>query len=923
MTPSTRWVIGRLPDCDIILTQTEISGRHCCLTRTARGYTLEDLGSSNGTFVNGKRITGTVAVSPSDQVVLGKSVAFPWPGSAPTPLRTIMEPVAPTPLRTMMETPAVAPLRTTLEPPGSVNRQKFSPPPPSSGISHVVTVGRSPDNEIVLDHPTVSGHHAKLVVRGDRAELEDLGSANGIFVGDRTRRVQKATITRNDVVFFGALRVPAARFLGGAGAEAPAQKQKQLAVVDFAGDVMVFGRDPTCNQQLDYPMISARHAQLTRRPDGLLLEDLGSSNGTYVNGQRITRPVMIRAGDVIGLGSYTFTLTGDGALQKRDFRGNATLEAQRLTVIAGGRKLLSGISLTIMPGEFVGLMGPSGAGKTTLMNALNGYVPPADGAVLLNGQDLYRHYDQFRSVLGYVPQDDVMHRDLTVQQALYYSARLRLPSDYSHADIMTRIHKVLDQLNLLGTEHVPIGSAEKKGISGGQRRRVNLAMELLTDPLVLFLDEPTSGLSSQDALAVMKVLRGLANEGKTILLTIHQPSLEVYRLMDHLVLVGKDKGSKDPGQLIYFGPAYPDAVHHFNPNGVPGLKPDQELPPEAVLAPLDDRKAAEWVSHYHASTHHQHYVKDRKDTIAPDAQGSSAEQSRRISPFFQCMLLVQRMTTIKLKDRMNTAIMLAQAPIVAVLIVMVFAKQTSQTPAGDEEKWLGVAQSLGTTLFLMALGALWLGASNAVREIVGEWAIYHRERMVNLRLGPYIASKYTVLGVLCTIQCLIILGTVWFFCGLKAPLMVFLLLMLAALVGTTIGLLLSALARTSEVAIALLPIVLLPMVILGGAIQPVHKMPAFPRAVTYLVPTRWAFEGMMLAEMNSKKWPRIELTEPPKSPGEMPKKKKEQDMAELFFQENQTEKYRNSVGLAIGALAAMLVLGTAGVAGILRSRDVH
>ena len=894
MTPSTRWVIGRLPDCDIVLIQTEISGRHCCLTRTARGFTLEDLGSSNGTFVNGRRITGTVAVSPSDQVVLGKSVAFPWPGTAPAPLRTIMEPAAPAPMRTIME------------PPGSAGRAAL-PPPASSGVSRVVTVGRSPENDIVLDHPTVSGRHAKLVVRGDRAELEDIGSANGTSVGDRTRRVQKATISRNDVVFFGALRVPAARLLGGAESPAPV---RQLAVVDFTGDVMVFGRDPSCDQRLDYPMISSRHARLTRRADGLSLEDLGSSNGTFVNGKRITRPVSIRPGDVIGLGSYTFTFTGDGVLQKRDFRGNATLESQRLTVAAGGRTLISNISLTIMPGEFVGLMGPSGAGKTTLMNALNGYVPPVDGSVLLNGQDLYRHYDQFRSVLGYVPQDDVMHRDLTVQQALYYSARLRLPSDYSHADIMARIHKVLEQLNLLGTENVLIGSAERKGISGGQRRRVNLAMELLTDPLVLFLDEPTSGLSSQDALAVMKVLRGLADEGKTILLTIHQPSLEVYRLMDHLVLVGKDSQSREPGQLVYFGPAYPDAIHHFNPDGVPGLKPDQDLPPEAVLGALESRKTAEWVSHYHASTHHQRFVKDRKDSIAPDAQGSSAGQSRRISPIFQWLLLVGRMTTIKLKDRMNTAIMLAQAPIVAILIVLVFGKQMADEVTATS--WPDVAQSLGTTLFLMALAAVWLGASNAVREVVGEWAIYHRERMVSLRLGPYIASKYTVLGVLCTIQCLIILGTVWTFCGLKAPMTVFLLLMLAALVGTTIGLVLSALARTSEVAIALLPIVLLPMVILGGAVQPVHKMHVVARGASYVAPTRWAFEGMLLAE--SKQRPNWT---PPQLPTD--KKQPEQDMAELFFQ----KEHRNSVGLAMGGLAAMLVLGTAGVAGILRSRDVH
>src|SRR5205085_9777527 len=141
----------------------------------------------------------------------------------------------------------------------------------------------------------------------------------------------------------------------------------------------------------------------------------------------------------------------------------------------------------------------------------------------------------------------------------YYSARLRLPRDFSDADVHRRIRTVLEQLELRGAEDVRIGSPEKKGISGGQRKRVNLAMELLTDPLVLFLDEPTSGLSSEDALMVLKVLRELADAGKTILITIHQPSLEVFRLLDNLVLVSRDAGSQDPGRLIYYGRAYPDA----------------------------------------------------------------------------------------------------------------------------------------------------------------------------------------------------------------------------------------------------------------------------------------------------------------------------------------------------------------------------
>src|SRR5262249_41370183 len=157
-------------------------------------------------------------------------------------------------------------------------------------------------------------------------------------------------------------------------------------------------------------------------------------NGTYVNGRRIRR-VLVQPGDVIGLGSYTFTLNEAGELQKRDYRGNVSIEARGVTVDVPGRRLLEDVSLTIFPSEFVGLMGPSGAGKTTLMNVLNGYTRPTAGDVLLNGRSLHANYAHFASHIGYVPQDDIIHRDLTVGAALYYTARLRLPRDFSDGDI--------------------------------------------------------------------------------------------------------------------------------------------------------------------------------------------------------------------------------------------------------------------------------------------------------------------------------------------------------------------------------------------------------------------------------------------------------------------------------------------------------
>ena len=245
---------------------------------------------------------------------------------------------------------------------------------------------------------------------------------------------------------------------------------------------------------------------------------------------------------------------------------------------------------------------------------------------------------------------------------------------------------MIAQLGLEGTENVLIGSPEKKGISGGQRKRVNLAMELLTDPAVLFLDEPTSGLSSEDALMVMKLLRKLADGGKTIIVTIHQPSLEAYRLLDNLILVSKDARSAEPGRLAYFGPAYPQAVEFFNPDGVPGLKPGQEPSPDEVLRGLAKDKTAAWVERYEASPLKRQFVDRSRGQAARRARPRRPE--RRTAPGLRLRPVVDARAAIawpiKLRDTANTAILMAQAPVIALLVVLVFGKPCRQgSDAGE------------------------------------------------------------------------------------------------------------------------------------------------------------------------------------------------------------------------------------------------
>ena len=779
-----------------------------------------------------------------------------------------------------------------------------------AGGPQVITVGRAGDNDVVLDYPFVSSHHARITIERGRAVIEDLHSVNGVAIGDRERRVTSAPLSESDTVYFGTLPVPASRLLGGALRLGGATQE----ILAFSRAATVLGRDPACDHALPHPEISRRHARIFRTADGLMIEDLGSTNGTFVNGERITHPVLLHPDDEVALGSYLYRIAADGTIVEHAWRHNVTVEARGISVDIPGTRLLDRVSLTVFPSELVGVMGPSGAGKTTLLSALNGYAAPSEGQVLFNGQELYSNYDLFRLQLGYVPQDDIMHRDLTVREALYYSARLRLPSDTTDEEIKERITRVLEQLGLHGVEDTRIGTPERRGISGGERKRVNVAMELLTDPSVLFLDEPTSGLSSEDALTVMKVLRALADTGKTVIVTIHQPSREAFELLNQVVVVGRDPEQGAKGRLAYYGPAFPDAITFFNPGAVTDTVSARTLSPDLVLRGMASSSAAEWARRYESSELKQQYVDKRAGSVSGAMTARAAAQARpqRRFGFSQWWTLMRRCAAVKAGDRENFAMLLIQAPAIALFTAMVFGPHARETMT--HANWVRVAMPTGGALFMLAVAAVWLGCSNAAREIVAEWAIYRRERMVNLKIPSYLLSKLTVLGALSVMQCLVLVGGVFLGCGCRAPLLPCLgIVVLLSLVGLGCGLVLSAFSSSSEVAISLVPTILLPMIMFGGAFVPLAEMSPPVRAVAQVMPTRWAFEGLVLLESEERP-----LWEVPALPGLGQASSERKDFADRYF----TSDVRTDVATDTAVLGGMLVLLLATIVVTLRTRDV-
>jgi ABC transport system ATP-binding/permease protein len=864
MTSTASWLIGSAADCDLIVNQPAVSGCHCRLTMRGSDFILADLGSTNGTFVNGYRLTSNaeVLVSQRDAITLGRATPMPWPNVIP-----------------------------------SQNSGQAAP------SEQAITIGRNPSSVVHLDYAMVSWDHARIVPEDRGWVIEDLGSLNGTALNRIDNRIRRAALRPEDEIYLGSLKISASRVLT---RQHITQGESTFERVSFRGDQMVLGRDPACDYPLDYPMISWRHALLRRAPDGIYVEDLGSRNGTYINGELISGRTLIHAGQEIGLGSFRFRLLEDGELAKRQYIGNVTIEVNGVAVNSpSGNRLLDPVSLTIFPSELVALMGPAGAGKTTFLKALNGYTPPAAGTVLFNGDDLYVYYDRFRTQMSYVPQDDIIHAQLTVREALYYSARLR--TDLTDAEIEIRIDKVLATLNIHDRKNTVIGSPERKVLSGGQRKRVNIAMELINDTPVIFLDEPTSGLSSYDAEGVMQMLRQLSNDGKTIITTIHQPSVAIFKQFDSLIMLARDPGAC--GKLAYFGPAHPDSIEFLDPEGVQALRgqPGKEPGPEMLLSGLAKRSAANWSAAYQESRFNQLFVLERSGKV-PSTPNHSAKRKGRGFGFGQWRTLVRRNFILKSRDVVQGAILLIQAPLFAILVGLVFSQLKT-----DPKEFQELAGQATGIEFLMVVAAVWFGCNNAARDIVGEWTVYQRERMVTLKLPSYVFSKLTVAAVLSLVQCTALLSIVRLMCHLQGDFLRSLaVLYLSSMVGAALGLCVSAIAPTTEAAIAMLPLILLPIIALGGGIQAIHDMPKPVQIITEAVPSRWAFEANLLLE--AKEHGQV----PPAGPAHV--RHRAHDIAENSFREDDG---RSRLRKTFAVLGAMLTFWIGLVLAILKKRDVQ
>ena len=505
----------------------------------------------------------------------------------------------------------------------------------------------------------------------------------------------------------------------------------------------------------------------------------------------------------------------------------AAVEVLEVTQITQGRTTLHDVSFSVTPGEVVAIVGGSGAGKTTLLETMVGIRPPAAGEVRIAGA-------QARSDLGYVPQDDIIHRDLPLARTLRYAAQLRLPANTAPDAVDRVVDEALASLDLADRRTVRVGS-----LSGGQRKRASIAVEMLTRPDVFFLDEPTSGLDPATAREVLSLLRRLAGAGTTIVLTTHSPT--DIDLCDRIVFLARD------GYLAFVGtPA--EARRHFATG-------DLTVAYERLA--LEDTPEA-WAQRFAAvrrrcDGHHAGHASGAPPRVVdPSVQGQprrpdrsdprAPRAHRRAGPLRQWYVLTRRSADLLIRNRLTLAVLVGSPALVITMMAVLFRPGAFDTAATSSAE-------ATQTVFWLAFAGFFFGLTYGLLQIVGEMAILRRERLAGLHVTAYVGAKVAVLtpvllvvagGMLVVLRALDRLpsagGSVY------AALLV--TLTLEALAALALGLLASASVTDAAQATLALPMLCFPQVLFAGAIVPVPDMAGPGQAISLGLANRWAFESL-------------------------------------------------------------------------------
>ncbi|WNE95784.1 FHA domain-containing protein [Streptomyces luomodiensis] len=827
LDPSRSYSLGRDPQGDMVLDDARVSWRHATVRWGGSSWIIEDQGSTNGTYAQGRRIQ-QMEIGPGSAVHLGNATDGPRlsvSGNGAASMGAAggygQQAAMGMPQQAQQPPAQQSPAHQPQQQPGSGWPQQGAPQPHQGW----------PQQHQPQQQPQAPHQQQPFIPQQQAPHQQQ---------APQQPQAQAQAPQHNP-----AQKVPGAGPSGGPAGAAPAQGDRspttfhQLA----AGRVMRIGRALENDLVVSDLQVSRHHAEFRALPDGRFeIRDLGSHNGTYVNGQPV-RQQIIGPSDTVGVGHSTFRLVGD-RLEEFVDTGEVSFSARHLTVtVDGGKQILKDVSFGVPEKSLVAVIGPSGSGKSTLLKALTGYRPANQGDVLYDNRNLYKQFAELRQRIGLVPQDDILHKELSVQKALRYAAKLRFPGDTAAAEREARIDEVLRELKL--DIH-----REKKvtALSGGQRKRVSVALELLTKPSLIFLDEPTSGLDPGMDRDVMQLLRGLADDGRTVLVVTH--SVAELALCDKLLVMAPG------GSVAYFGP--PDEALNFF-----GYDSWAD-----VFSAFENYRDYDWAGRWRGSQHYQMYAADL-DSVAPQSVHVQAPPTRMQKPQSwgsQLWTLIRRYLSVIGSDKGFMGLMAILPAVLGAVSVVIPAKFGLQmAPKGSFN------QAAGTILLILVVGMCFTGAANSVRELIKERVIYERERAVGLSRSAYLMSKVIVLGVITAVQGIII-------CaiglstrklpeeGLLMPPAAELCLAVIAIGFTSMmfGLVISSLVKTAEKTMPLLVMFAIVQVVFTGVLFKIFGSPGVEQ-FAWLMPSRWAVgaagatldlgpgSGHMMAPWDSKK----------------------------------------------------------------------
>jgi len=710
----------------------------------------------------------------------------------------------------------------------------------------VINIGRGPEiNDIVIPEGFVSSHHGRIILDQGRFYYCDDRSSNGSFVisASGTSHLKNTEdmveLSNHSTIRIGSQQDPDKRVLVWFSFMSPAET---IARKDLNKTQITIGRSGTNDIVLAHPSVSRVHATITRQNGQYILADQRSTNGVLVNGQLMRQPTILQNQDVIQISGFQMVFAGNSIYYKNQISGIGIIARNINKFVKDGsggkmKQILHQANVTINANEFVAIIGGSGAGKSTIMNVLNGFDRNYSGEVFFNNINLKRNFQYLKSIIGYVPQEDIIYENLTLRKMLQYTAQLRMPKDISKAEVQARIDSVLQTLELREHQNTLI-----RKMSGGQKKRASIAVELLADPKLFFLDEPTSGLDPGTEKSLMTSMRKLCKEqDRTIVMVTH--TTQSLHLCDKVIFMG-------PGGRVCFVGHVNEAKKFFGNDDLTEIY--------NIIA----RNPAEWERRFaQLSSGDRPVIGTANDVIR--------NRRPRVPAVNQFVTLVSRYTELIVNDRRKLLILLLEPIVIGLLLFIVagphvFDVFNTAMPDDLSETPIAIKayNETKSIMFTLSCAAIWIGLFNSIQEICKERNILKREYMANLQLPVYMASKVIVQMVIALIQAILLTMTFLItvdhfkeggdvevhydelqtlFDGSGESLEMILAVWFTIIAAMSLGLIVSSIVKTGDKAMVVAPFLLIVQLLFSGFL---FELRGASETIANITISKWSVESL-------------------------------------------------------------------------------